>query len=351
MRQFIKYVFKITFYILIINSFIYLTAFSQTNLENIFVDDFSTNQILKRQFSKERQLLSVNLIPSYSVIFPTFVNSLYKNIDTFAGLARINLNDIKISDSISAKDILNAANIKGSFWYIPNISYTILLNRVIGIELGIGVQSASYSLNIPKDKMPNLLRGMKLKSTDMTIDISELVKAVKGENLSFKSSFYYIPIHLGLKIISGRTHKTVNTFRLGLEMAIYNLDTENIFSGEIRRSSSVESTFYISYELGWQIDLFPNKNWRVKPYIDFSLFEIGVYIRSANKGIYEEIRNSLSHLSDTSAVNKLPFVSGMNLEAFNLNFLPEWNSLPKAVGFVTSLKIAIFPRVGFTIRF
>ena len=349
MRKFIKYVFKITFYILIINSFVYLTAFSQTNLDNFFAGDFSTNKILARQFAKERQLLSVNLLPRHSIIFPSFVNSLYKNIETFSGLAKINLNDIKLSDSISAKDILNIVNIKGSFWYIPNISYTLLLNKVIGIELGIGVQSVSYSLNIPKDKMPDFLNRM--QSPDMPVSLSELVKALRGENIGFKSSFYYIPIHLGLKIISGRTHKTVNTFRLGLETVVYNIDTENIFSGETRRSSTVESTFYISYELGWQIDLFPNKNWRVKPYIDFSLFEIGVYIKSANKGIYEEIRNSLPHLSDTSAVSKLPFASGLNLETFNLNFLPEWDSFPKAVGFVTSLKIAIFPRVGFTIRF
>lgn len=347
-------IFKLTFYILIINLFFNLIAFSQTNSNNILTGNFSTNNIFTRQFSQERQLLSVNLLPSHSAIFPPLIKRIVKNIDTFAGLAGININDITFS-GIKAKNILNS--VKGSFWYIPDISYTFLFNRFVGIELGIGAQSVSYSLNIPKDTVSSLLNGKKLLHNGIEIPASELAKKLKGENIGFKASFVYIPIHLGLKIMSGKTHKTVNTFKLGLEAVIYNIDTENIFSGEKIRSSTIESTFYISYELGWQIDLFPNKNWRVKPYLDFSLFEIGYYIKSANRGIYDEIRNGISRLGDTSSI---PSAFRQYLGVFNFNILPSWDDLEKNeeygqylkyAKYATSLKIAIFPRFGFTIRF
>ena len=333
MRLFIKYVFKIIFYILIINSFFYLTAFSQTNLDNFFAGDFSTNKILARQFAKERQLLSVNLLPSHSVIFPPFVNSLSKNIDTFAGLTKIDIGEIS--------RYLKLVDIKGSFWYIPNISYTILLNKVIGIELGIGIQSVTYSLNIPKNNIPALLGT---NSIDIGSAKVNIVNILKGENEKLRASFVYIPIHIGLKIISGRTHKMVNTFRLGLETVVYKVETENIFTGIKTKRSTTDATVYISYELGWNIDLFPNKNWRVKPYIDFSLFEIGFYLRSAMGGVYGDIKEGISFATSLGEFS--------GYLDFDINqYIPEWNSFPRAVGFVTSLKIAIFPRVGFTIRF
>ena len=314
-------IFKITFYILIINSFIYLTAFSQTNLDNFFASDFSTNKILARQFSKERQLLSVNLLPNNSVIFPTFVNSLFRNVKTFSGLAKID-----ISEYLRYLDYID---LKGSFWYIPNISYTFLFNRVIGIELGMGVHSVSYSLTIPKDNIGELMEKF---------DAGQYAGVV-GSDTYFKASFVYIPIHVGLKIISGRTHKTVNTFRLGLETVVYKIETLNGVTGVKTERKTTSPTFYISYELGWQIDLFPNKDWRVKPYIDFSLFEIGYYLRSSMGGVYNNVKEGIGF-----------FGSGL----LDINStLPEWNNLPKSdvIKFATSLKIAIFPRFGFTIRF
>ena len=117
MCRFVKdnFVFKIILYILIINFFIYLTAFSKTNLNNFFSDDFSTNEILARKFAKERQLISVNLLPphsailpNYSVIFPNLINSVVKNIETFAGLSKINIQGIS--------EFLEYIDIKGSFW-------------------------------------------------------------------------------------------------------------------------------------------------------------------------------------------------------------------------------------------
>ena len=314
-------IFKITFYILIINFLFNLTAFSQTNLDNFFASDFSTNKILARQFSKERQLLSVNLIPSYPVIFPTLVKNLFRNVKTFSGLAKIDISEyLKYLDYI---------NLKGSFWYIPNISYTFLFNRVIGIELGMGVHSVSYSLTIPKDNIGELMEKF---------DAGQYAGVV-GSDTYFKASFVYIPIHVGLKIISGRTHKTVNTFRLGLETVVYKIETLNGVTGVKTERKTTSPTFYVSYELGWQIDLFPNKDWRVKPYIDFSLFEIGYYLRSSMGGVYNNVKEGIGF-----------FGSGL----LDINStLPAWNNLPKSdiIKFATSLKIAIFPRFGFTIRF
>ena len=314
-------IFKITFYILFINFLFNLTAFSQTNLDNFFASDFSTNKILARQFSKERQLLSVNLLPNNSVIFPTLVKNLFRNVKTFSGLAKIDISEyLKYLDYI---------NLKGSFWYIPNISYTFLFNRVIGIELGMGVHSVSYSLTIPKDNIGELMEKF---------DAGQYAGVV-GSDTYFKASFVYIPIHVGLKIISGRTHKTVNTFRLGLETVVYKIETLNGVTGVKTERKTTSPTFYVSYELGWQIDLFPNKDWRVKPYIDFSLFEIGYYLRSSMGGVYNNVKEGIGF-----------FGSGL----LDINStLPAWNNLPKSdvIKFVTSLKIAIFPRFGFTIRF
>ena len=314
-------IFKITFYILIINFLFNLTAFSQTNLDNFFASDFSTNKILARQFSKERQLLSVNLLPNNSVIFPTLVKNLFRNVKTFSGLAKIDISEyLKYLDYI---------DLKGSFWYIPNISYTFLFNRVIGIELGMGVHSVSYSLTIPKDNIGELMEKF---------DAGQYAGVV-GSDTYFKASFVYIPIHVGLKIISGRTHKTVNTFRLGLETVVYKIETLNGVTGVKTERKTTSPTFYVSYELGWQIDLFPNKDWRVKPYIDFSLFEIGYYLRSSMGGVYNNVKEGIGF-----------FGSGL----LDINStLPAWNNLPKSdiIKFATSLKIAIFPRFGFTIRF
>lgn len=312
------FILKIAF-IIIINFFLYLTAFSQTNLSNFFTNNFS----------KERQLISVNLLPRYSAIFPPLVNSVVKNIDTFANLAKIDIDNIKIYNDISIKKILDYTDIKGSFWYIPNISYTFLFNRKIGIELGIGVQSVSYSLKIPKDKAKNLMGKLDSKL--------ESLQGIIGADTTFKASFVYIPINIGFKFFSGKTHKIVNTLRIGLDTIVYNVETFNGVTGIKTKRTTKSPMVYLSYELGWNIDLFPNKNWRVKPYIDFSLFEIGYYIRSANNKIYGDVVEGIG-------------LFGSGLIDIN-STIPAWETFPNWVNIVTSLKIAIFPRFGVTIRF
>lgn len=325
MCRFVKdnFVFKIILYILIINFFIYLTAFSKTNLNNFFSGDFSTNEILARKFAKERQLISVNLLPTHSVIFPNFINSFVKNIETFAGLAKIN-----IGEDISK--FLEYVDIKGSFWYVPSISYTFLFTRRVGLEAGISAQSITYTLNLTKENADAFLIGK------IGNGIGKLGGVVGGDT-TFRASFVRIPFYIGLKVLLGMNYNIINTFKFGIESIISKVETVNGVTGLKTKRETTDTALYISYELGWSINLFPKKNWRVKPSIDFSLFEIGYYVKNVNKGIYGDFKEGISFLG-----------GGL----INVNStLPEWDSFSPYVDIITSLKISIFPRFGFTIRF
>lgn len=322
MCRFVKdnFIFKIILYILIINFFIYLTAFSKTNLNNFFSGDFSTNEFLARKFAKERQLISVNLLPTHSVIFPNFVNSFVKNIETFAGLAQIN-----IGEDISK--FLEYVDIKGSFWYVPSISYTFLFTRRVGLEAGISAQSITYTLNINKESVGNLMNKNGIGQ----------FSGVVGGDTTFRASFVRIPFYIGLKVLLGMNYNIINTFKFGIESIISKVETVNGVTGIRTKRETTDTALYISYELGWSINLFPKKNWRVKPSIDFSLFEIGYYVKNVNKGIYGDFKEGISFLG-----------GGL----INVNStLPEWDSFSPYVDIITSLRISIFPRFGFTIRF
>ena len=327
MYRFVKdnFVFKIILYILIINFFIYLTAFSKTNLNNFFSGDFSTNEFLARKFAKERQLISVNLLPTHSVIFPNFINSFVKNIETFAGLAKID-----IGGDISK--FLEYVDIKGSFWYVPSISYTFLFTRRVGLEAGISAQSITYTLNLTKENADAFLIG-KIGNIN---GIGKLGGVVGGDT-TFRASFVRIPFYIGLKVLLGMNYNIINTFKFGIESIISKVETVNGVTGIRTKRETTDTALYISYELGWSINLFPKKNWRVKPSIDFSLFEIGYYVKNVNKGIYGDFKEGISFLG-----------GGL----INVNStLPEWDSFSPYVDIITSLKISIFPRFGFTIRF
>lgn len=322
MCRFVKdnFVFKIILYILIINFFIYLTAFSKTNLNNFFSGDFSTNEFLARKFAKERQLISVNLLPTHSVIFPNFINSFVKNIETFAGLAKIN-----IGEDISK--FLEYVDIKGSFWYVPSISYTFLFTRRVGLEAGISAQSITYTLNINKESAGNLMNKNGIGQ----------FSGVVGGDTTFRASFVRVPFYIGLKVLLGMNYNIINTFKFGIESIISKVETVNGVTGIRTKRETTDTALYISYELGWSINLFPKKNWRVKPSIDFSLFEIGYYVKNVNKGIYGDFKEGISFLG-----------GGL----INVNStLPDWDSFSPYVDIITSLRISIFPRFGFTIRF
>lgn len=322
MCRFVKdnFIFKIILYISIINFSVYLTAFSKTNLNNFFSGDFSTNEILARKFAKERQLISVNLLPTHSVIFPNFINSFVKNIETFAGLAKID-----IGGDISK--FLEYVDIKGSFWYVPSISYTFLFTRRVGLEAGISAQSITYTLNINKESVGNLMNKNGIGQ----------FSGVVGGDTTFRASFVRIPFYIGLKVLLGMNYNIINTFKFGIESIISKVETINGVTGIRTKRETTDTALYISYELGWSINLFPKKNWRVKPSIDFSLFEIGYYVKNVNKGIYGDFKEGISFLG-----------GGL----INVNStLPDWDSFSPYVDIITSLRISIFPRFGFTIRF
>ena len=334
MCRFVKdnFVFKIILYISIINFSIYLTAFSKTNLNNFFSGDFSTNEFLARKFAKERQLISVNLLPTHSVIFPNFINSFVKNIETFAGLAKIN-----IGEDISK--FLEYVDIKGSFWYVPSISYTFLFTRRVGLEAGISAQSITYTLNLTKENADAFVKenanGLINKIGGGSV--IEQLGGIVGGDTTFRASFVYIPVHIGLKVLLGMNYNIINTFKFGIESIISKIETVNGITGIRTKRETTDTALYISYELGWSINLFPKKNWRVKPSIDFSLFEIGYYVKNVNKGIYGDFKEGISFL-------------GRGLINVN-STLPDWDSFSPYVDIITSLRISIFPRFGFTIRF
>ena len=166
--------------------------------------------------------------------------------------------------------------------------------------------------------------------------LEQLGGAIGGDT-TFRSSFVYIPVHIGLKVLLGMNYNIINTFRFGIESIISKIETVNGITGIRTKRETTDTALYISYELGWSINLFPKKNWRVKPSIDFSLFEIGYYVRTINKGIYGDVKEGISY-----------FGSGL-IDVNSL--LPAWETFPIYVDFITSLRISIFPRFGFTIRF
>ena len=272
---------------------------------------------------KGRQVVSVNLVPGYACLFPTLINTIFDNANTFAGLVGTDLSSIE--------KYMNAIEYKGSFWYVPSISYTLLVHPRVGIEVGFGVQSMSFLLNIPKDKAGDLIN-----SAVSGGNLGNIGDAVSTDT-KFKASFTYLPATIGIKFLGGKNRQVVNTFRFGLETLISDVETENGITGVKTKRHTVDTTMYVSYELGWTIELFPTREWPVKPYIDFSLFEIGYYVRSGIPGIYEDVREGIGF-----------FGSGL----INVNtIIPSWSSFPSWANYVASIKFALFPRIGFSLRF
>ena len=272
---------------------------------------------------KGRQVVSINLAPGYSCLFPTIINTAFNNADTLAGLVGVNLSSIE--------KYLNAIEAKGSFWYVPSISYTLLVHPRVGIEVGFGVQSMSFSLNIPKDKAGDLIN-----SEISGGNLGNIGSAISTDT-TFKASFIYLPATIGVKFLGGKNRQVVNTFRFGLETLISDVETEHGITGVKTKRHTVDTTMYVSYELGWTIELFPTREWPVKPYIDISLFEIGYYVRSGIPGMYEDIREGIGF-----------FGSGL----INMNkIIPSWNSFPSWANYVASIRFALFPRIGFSLRF
>ena len=285
---------------------------------------------------KGRQIVSVNLNPGYAGMFPPLLNTIFDNYQTFTGLVGFDLGDIN--------DYLSAIEAKGSFWYVPNVSYTLMLHPRIGVEIGFGVQSMSFQLGIPKDKAADLainfipegtIPDVGIPNTDDITD--DIVNTIVGSDTYLKASLIYFPASIGIKFFAGKKRQIINTLRFGVETFMYDIETENGITGLKTKRHTIDTTMYFSYELGWTIELFPTREWPVKPYIDISILEIGYYVRSGIPGLYADIREGIGFF-------------GSGLVDINA-MIPTWESFPKWFNYVSSIKFSLFPRIGFSLRF
>ena len=219
-----------------------------------------------------------------------------------------------------------------------------MLHPRIGVEIGFGVQSMSFQLGIPKDKAADLainfipegtIPDVGIPNTDDITD--DIVNTIVGSDTYLKASLIYFPASIGIKFFAGKKRQIINTLRFGVETFMYDIETENGISGLHTKRHTIDTTMYFSYELGWTIELFPNKEWPVKPYIDISILEIGYYVRSGIPGLYADIREGIGFF-------------GSGLVDINA-MIPTWDSFPKWSNYVSAIKFSLFPRIGFSLRF
>ena len=265
---------------------------------------------------KGRQMISLNFNPGVSVFSPMFLNTAFIHGKHIAGMLGMNLGTIG--------DYFNYAEIKGSSWFLPKVEYSLFVHNQIALEAGIGVYGSTYLLNISKDNAVKFLQS---------IGQGEYATVIASDT-KFKSSFVFMPTTFGVRFY-GKKRQFYNAFRLGIDAFFYTIETENGLTG-IKTSQSVsDAAVYISYEIGWNIELFPTKEWRVKPMLDIGLLEIGYYVRPWTGNLYSAVQGNLGVL--TAGFVQLP--------------LPAWESIPGWAQIISNLRIGLFPRIGVSIRF
>lgn len=312
---------------------IYLFIVFNTSLVNLYANGIplsSNSDTNTYNWIKGRNIISVNLSPGYAGLFPPLINTVFNNYKTFTGLLGINLGTI---EKLETDKYIDAVDAKGMFWYVPNISYTLLVHPRVGIEVALGVQSMSFNLTMPKDKAAEIIDALGINIGNNGSVSGNII----ASDTALRTSMLFIPVTLGIKFYGGKNRQVVNTFRFGIEALISNVETENGITGVKTKRNTIDTGLYISYELGWSIELFPSKEWRVKPYIDISLFEIGYYVRSGLPGVYGDVVEGISFFgSGIIDIGKT---------------IPSWNSFPSWVNYVSAIRFSIFPRIGFSIRF
>ena len=87
--------------------------------------------------------------------------------------------------------------------------------------------------------------------------------------------------------------------------------------------------------MGWNIELFPTREWRVKPTIDIAILEIGYYVRPWTGNVYNTVTGGVTSLT-------------AGFSAFNI---PAWSSFPNWAKYLANIRFALFPRIGFSLRF
>ena len=265
---------------------------------------------------KGRQMISLNFNPGISVFAPLYFNDIFRHGKHIAGMLGMNLGDIG--------SYFNYAEVKGTSWFLPRVEYSLFVHNQIALEAGIGVYGSEYLLNISKENASKLL-------TDMGQgDYASVI----ASDTKFKASFVFMPTTFGVKFY-GKKRQFYNAFRLGIDAFFYTIETENGLTGIKTTQSISDAAVYVSYEIGWNIELFPTKEWRVKPMIDIGLLEIGYYVRPWVGNVYGAVQGNLGIL--TAGFAQMP--------------LPAWESVPGWAKIVSNLRIGLFPRIGVSIRF
>ncbi|MEI0477721.1 hypothetical protein [Brachyspira pulli] len=265
---------------------------------------------------KGRQMISLNFNPGISVFAPLYFNDIFRHGKHIAGMLGMNLGDIG--------SYFNYAEVKGTSWFLPRVEYSLFVHNQIALEAGIGVYGSEYLLNISKENASKLL-------TDMGQgDYASVI----ASDTKFKASFVFMPTTFGVKFY-GKKRQFYNAFRLGIDAFFYTIETENGLTGIKTTQSISDAAVYVSYEIGWNIELFPTKEWRVKPMIDIGLLEIGYYVRPWAGNVYGAVQGNLGVL--TAGFVQMP--------------LPAWESVPGWAKIVSNLRIGLFPRIGVSIRF
>ncbi|WP_304353987.1 hypothetical protein [Brachyspira innocens] len=265
---------------------------------------------------KGRQMISLNFNPGVSVFSPMLVNTIFTHGKHIAGFLGVNFGTMG--------DYLNYAEVKGTSWFLPSVTYSLFVHNQIALEAGIGIYGSTYLLNISKENASKLLDSMGQGDYATVI----------ASDTKFRSSFVFMPTTFGVRFY-GKKRQFYNAFRLGIDAFFYTIETENGLTG-IKTSQSVsDAAVYVSYEIGWNIELFPTKEWRVKPMLDIGLLEIGYYVRPWTGNLYSAVQGNLGIL--TAGFAKLP--------------LPAWESVPGWAQIISNLRIGLFPRIGVSIRF
>ena len=265
---------------------------------------------------KGRQMISLNFNPGISVFAPLYFNDIFRHGKYIAGMLGMNLGDIG--------SYFNYAEVKGTSWFLPRVEYSLFVHNQIALEAGIGVYGSEYLLNISKENAGKFLESMGQGD----------YASVVASDTKFRASFVFMPTTFGVKFY-GKKRQFYNAFRLGIDAFFYTIETENGLTGIKTTQSISDAAVYVSYEIGWNIELFPTKEWRVKPMIDIGLLEIGYYVRPWAGNVYGAIQGNLGVL--TAGFVQMP--------------LPAWESVPGWAKIVSNLRIGLFPRIGVSIRF
>ena len=265
---------------------------------------------------KGRQMISLNFNPGISVFAPLYFNDIFRHGRHIAGMLGMDLGNIS--------SYFNYAEVKGSSWFLPRVEYSLFVHNQIALEAGIGVYGSEYLLNISKENAGKFLESMGQGD----------YASVVASDTKFRASFVFMPTTFGFKFY-GKKRQFYNAFRLGIDAFFYTIETENGLTGIKTTQSISDAAVYVSYEIGWNIELFPTKEWRVKPMIDIGLLEIGYYVRPWAGNVYGAIQGNLGVL--TAGFVQMP--------------LPAWESVPGWAKIVSNLRIGLFPRIGVSIRF